>query len=195
MLCKTNNGLTLIEFLIVIIVLGILSVTALPRFVGKAGVEEITVQDQMISVLRRMQTQAMQQTNVSFLPAEGAAERIPRCHQLILTATQLGQPNINPCLLESQPVASANPPELTATASDSALHFRLPQGSTIVISASNSASGAGAALSLPLLFKFNSLGQPLDSASNRYMNGLRFDVSGAVTYQICIESEGYIHSC
>lgn len=192
---KTSYGYTLTELIIIVILLGIISVTALPRFLGKGGVEESTVQDQIISVLRRMQTQAMQQTNVSFLPAEGAAERIPRCHQLILTATQLGQPNINPCLLEAEPFASANPPELTATASDSALHFRLPQGSTIVISASNSASGAGAALPLPLLFKFNSLGQPLDSASNRYMNGLRFDVSGAVTYQICIESEGYIHPC
>lgn len=188
-------GFTLIELIIVILLLGIVSATALPRFLGKAGVEETTVQDQMISVLRRMQTQAMQQTNVSFLQTEGAAQRISRCHQLILAASQLGQPNINPCLLESVAFPSANAPELTTSAKDSALHFRLPEGSDIVISARNSASGSGGALSLPLLFKFNSLGQPLDSTSNRYINGLRFDISGAVTYRICIESEGYIHPC
>ena len=190
-----SAGFTLIELIIVVLLLGIVSATALPRFLGKAGVEEITVQDQMISVLRRMQTQAMQQTNVSFLQAEGTDQRSPRCHQLILTATQLGQPNINPCLLESAAHPSAGAPELTTAAKDSALHFRLPEGATIVISASNSASGSGTPLSLPLLFKFNSLGQPLDSASNRYTNGLRFDISGAITYRICIESEGYIHPC
>ncbi len=64
MLRKTNSGLTLIELLIVIVLLGILSVTALPRFIGKGGVEETTVRDQLIAVLRLSQTQAMQNTNI-----------------------------------------------------------------------------------------------------------------------------------
>lgn len=66
MLRKTNSGLTLIELLIVIVLLGILSVTALPRFIGKGGVEETTVRDQLIAVLRLNQTQAMQNTNAPF---------------------------------------------------------------------------------------------------------------------------------
>ena len=74
MLLKTSNGLTLIELLIVIVLLGILSVTALPKLLGTGGVDESTAQDQMISVLRRMQTQAMQQTD----PAASAG-RPARC--------------------------------------------------------------------------------------------------------------------
>lgn len=66
MLRKTNSGLTLIELLIVIVLLGILSVTALPRFIGKGGVEETTVRDKLIAVLRLSQTQAMQNTNAPF---------------------------------------------------------------------------------------------------------------------------------
>lgn len=61
---KTSYGFTLIELIIVIILLGILSATALPRFMGKAGVEEVTVQDQFIALLRLNQTQAMQNTSV-----------------------------------------------------------------------------------------------------------------------------------
>lgn len=195
MLRKANRGLTLIELLIVITILGILSVTVLPRFLGKGGVEETTVQDQMISVLRRMQTQAMQQTNTAFLATEGTAQRVPRCHQLILTSTQLGQPDLNPCLSDNVTFPSAGIPGLTSAVAESALHFRLEAGTSIVLSARNSATGTGTLLTLPFLFRFNALGQPLDSALNRYTNGLRFEISGVVTYQICIEPEGYIHPC
>ncbi len=73
---KHSYGFTLIELIIIVILLGIISVTALPRFLGKSGVEETTVQDQMISVLRRMQTQAMQRTDNN-------------CHSLQLTTSQL----------------------------------------------------------------------------------------------------------
>lgn len=66
MAVKTSYGFTLIELIIVVTLLGIISVTALPKFTGKSGAEETTTQDQMISVLRRMQNQAMQQTSAAF---------------------------------------------------------------------------------------------------------------------------------
>lgn len=65
---KANCGFTLIELVIVILLLGILSATALPRFVGKAGAEEITLQDQSIALLRLSQTQAMQNTSIPSSP-------------------------------------------------------------------------------------------------------------------------------
>lgn len=195
MLRKANSGLTLIELLIVITILGILSVTALPRFMGKGGAEEKTTQDQMISVLRRMQTQAMQQTNSVFSDTEDAAQRITRCHQLILTSTQLGRPDFNPCLSDAASFPAAGVPALTTSAAESSLHFRLPAGTNIIFSIYDSATGPGNVLSLPFLFRFNSLGQAVNNSRVRFPNGLRIEISDAMTYSICIESEGYIHPC
>lgn len=168
---NTNSGFTLVELIIVIVLLGIVSVTALPRFFDKAGVEEATVQDQFISVLRRMQNQAMQQTEATF------------CHQLVLTPTQLGYPDSNECLTN---------PSLSTSAQDSGLRFRLGATSTLVLSAFSGTDNS--ALSLPYSFRFNSLGQPVNN-NREPLAGLRFVITGPVSYSICIEAEGYIHSC
>lgn len=176
---KTSYGFTLIELIIVVILLGIISVTALPRFMGKSGAEETTTQDQMISVLRRMQNQAMQQTSAVF------------CHQLLLTQTQLGAPNINPC-----DAVPANTQLTTAANPDSGLQFRLDANSGIVLRVFNHTNAAsGTAQTLPFLFRFNSLGQAVDNSRARFQNGLQIQIAGAVTYSVCIESEGYIHPC
>lgn len=179
MLYRTSSGLTLIELLIVIVILGILSITALPRFMGKSGAEETTTQDQMISVLRRMQNQAMQQTSAAF------------CHQLLLTQTQLGAPNINPC-----DAVPANTQLTTAANPDSGLQFRLDANSGIVLRVFNHTNPAsGTVQTLPFSFRFNSLGQAVDNSRARFQNGLRIQIAGALTYSVCIESEGYIHPC
>lgn len=173
------SGFTLIELIIVVILLGIISVTALPRFVGTGGAEEKTTQDQMISVLRRMQTQAMQQTSAAF------------CHQLILTQFQLGYPNILPC----DPVETNT--QLTATANqNSGLQFMRPANSSLGLSLFNTALPKGGTnQTLPFLFRFNSLGQPVTNAGAVISSGLRIEITDVVTYRICIESEGYIHPC
>lgn len=176
---KHSYGFTLIELIIVVILLGIISFTALPRFTGNSGVEETTVQDQMISVLRRMQNQAMQQTSAAF------------CHQLLLTQTQLGAPNINPCDL-----IPANTQLTTAANPDSGLQFRLDANSGIVLRVFNHTNPAsGTVQTLPFLFRFNSLGQAVDNSRARFQNGLNIQIAGAVTYSVCIEAEGYIHPC
>lgn len=69
-------GFSLVELIITMVVIAILAVTALPRFIGSSGTDALIAQDQMISVLRRMQIQAMQQTNTN-------------CHSLQLTVSQL----------------------------------------------------------------------------------------------------------
>ena len=179
MLCKTNHGLTLIELLIVIVILSILSVTAFPRFIGKAGTEETTTQDQMICVLRRMQTQAMQQTSAAF------------CHQLVLSQTQLGFPDVLPC------DATTSNTQLTAAANqNSGLQFILPANSAITLRLFNtSAVTGGTSQTLPFLFNFNALGQPTTNAGVVLSTGLRIEIADVVTYRICIEPEGYIHPC
>lgn len=176
---KHSYGFTLIELIIVVILLGIISFTALPRFTGKGGAEETTTQDQMISVLRRMQNQAMQQTSAAF------------CHQLLLTQTQLGAPNINPC-----DAVPANTQLTTAANPDSGLQFRLNANSGIVLRVFNHTNPAsGTVQTLPFSFRFNSLGQAVDNSRARFQNGLQIQIAGAVTYSVCVESEGYIHPC
>lgn len=156
------------------ILIAILSVTALPKFLGKAGTEEITVQDQLIAVLRLMQNRAMQNT------APDA------CHQVLFTSTQLGSAAINPCSDTSafSPQQQNDADQLLLSDSD------------IRLSLLNASSG-GSELSSPLRFRFNSLGQAVTDTepATRFHSGLRISISGAVNAAVCIESEGYIHAC
>jgi len=74
-----NKGFTLIELIVVIIVIGILAITVLPKFFNSKGFEEYTYQAQVVSTLRAIQQKAMQQTEVL----------ATNCHQVIITATKL----------------------------------------------------------------------------------------------------------
>ena len=54
-----HKGFTLVELIIVIILIGILSVSVFSRFSGTSGFAEYTYQARLISALRNMQTRAM----------------------------------------------------------------------------------------------------------------------------------------
>ena len=197
---RINSGFTLIELIIVIVLASILAATTIPKLFSNGGTEQITVQDQLIAILRRMQTQAMQQTNIRFEATDNAAIRAPFCHELVVTTTQLGMPDQNPCAAETVAQLSAGATALTATAANSPLHFSLPAQSEIILSLYDSAAETGSSgLPLPFVFKFNALGQPVRSASDAtaplqpLAAGLRIDISATV--KICIESEGYVHPC
>jgi len=56
---RVNQGFTLIELVVVIIVLGVLAVVAVPKFVNRASFEDYTVRDQLIARLRLVQLQGM----------------------------------------------------------------------------------------------------------------------------------------
>jgi MSHA pilin protein MshC len=53
------RGFTLIELVLVIILIGVLAVTAAPRFFTASGYDQIAVQDQLIQLLRQAQLQTM----------------------------------------------------------------------------------------------------------------------------------------
>ncbi|MBA6414404.1 prepilin-type N-terminal cleavage/methylation domain-containing protein [Colwellia sp. 6M3] len=78
---QRSFGFTLIELIIVIIILGILSVTVVPKFFTAKGYSEYTYRSDAIAKLRLIQTKAMQQTNSDY------------CHRVLVTTTQLGTPD------------------------------------------------------------------------------------------------------
>lgn len=56
-------GFTLVELIVVLIIIGVLAVSLLPRFFDNSGTAEYLYQDQAANVLRRVQMQAMQCTS------------------------------------------------------------------------------------------------------------------------------------
>jgi MSHA pilin protein MshC len=75
---KYHRGFTLIELVIVIIILGILSATVVPKFFTSNGFTEYAYRADVIAKLRLIQTRAMQQVNDS-------------CHQMMISANKLGK--------------------------------------------------------------------------------------------------------
>jgi MSHA pilin protein MshC len=78
-----HQGFTLIELIIVIIILGILSVTVAPKFFTAKGFSEYGYRTDVIAKLRLIQIKAMQQTQ-----ADNSD-----CHRVFLTTTKLGTPD------------------------------------------------------------------------------------------------------
>ncbi len=82
-----NQGFTLIELIIVIIILGILSVTVAPKFFTAKGFSEYGYRTDVIAKLRLIQIKAMQQTQA--IPEDDNSY----CHSVLLTDTKLGTPD------------------------------------------------------------------------------------------------------
>lgn len=65
-------GFTLIELVVVILIISILAISVVPKMIGSSGFDSFVYRDQMISSLRLMQQQSMQQTDSN------------SCHQIIV---------------------------------------------------------------------------------------------------------------
>lgn len=53
------SGFTLVELVLVIVLIGVLAVTAAPRFFTAAGYDQIAARDELIQLLRQAQLQSM----------------------------------------------------------------------------------------------------------------------------------------
>ncbi len=89
-----RNGFTLIELIVVIIMLGILSATVIPRFMTSEGFEEYAYRVEVIATLRAIQLRAMQETGGN------------SCREIQISALEIG-------LLKTTPGTSSNGCEST----------------------------------------------------------------------------------
>lgn len=76
-----SRGFTLIELIIILVIIGILAVSAGPVFFDNSGTQSQVVRQQAMSILRSIQQQAMQNTDKSI--------------ELQVTQTTLGVPPYN----------------------------------------------------------------------------------------------------
>jgi MSHA pilin protein MshC len=76
-----QKGFTTIELVVVIILIGILAATVIPKMQSSGGYEEIIYQDETVTKLRSIQLRAMQNTSGS------------ECHDVLITTDKLGIPD------------------------------------------------------------------------------------------------------
>lgn len=88
---KQDTGFTLIELVLVIIVLAVLSATAIPRLVGKKSFEAQAYRDQLQQLLKTVQLQAMSCDPDSDCQNKNTSN-LYTCNKVMITATRFGIP-------------------------------------------------------------------------------------------------------
>jgi MSHA pilin protein MshC len=171
-----HKGFTLIELIVVIILLGIMSLTVSSRFFGASGFVEYTYQARLVSALRNMQIRAMHDNRSDY------------CFKVNFQTTP---PAYGPPLLTDAPIGN------NAETCQNGIDFTLPDylATTEIemtqAGVSLSAASNGVAFSF---IDFNNMGQPSTDGPT-CDTGCIITLTGESTVSVCVESEGYIHAC
>jgi MSHA pilin protein MshC len=159
-----HKGFSLIELTVVIIMIGILAITVLPKFQSSKGFEEYTYRDELINKLRSIQLRTMQQTNDA------------ACQYINVSASKIG-------LLATIKDINTN----TITCSND---FAGDTTTVSIVSDNNIQFSISENLST---FKFSSMGQPIGCIFATPCK-ITLTITGDNTLSILINSEGYIYA-
>ncbi|WP_395339868.1 Tfp pilus assembly protein FimT/FimU [Ningiella sp. W23] len=175
----TQRGFTLVELITVLVVLGIVSIVAIPRFSGTDTYAEFALQQRLKTALRTLQIKSMYDTRAGF------------CYKLnVSISSSSTEAAFGPATNNYQ---SGNESNTCANTIDFTAPSYLRSASN-ELSAQNidiEALDSGLAISF---VEFNSLGQPI-SSRGQCTAGCELSFIGAATAKVCISSQGYVHDC
>lgn len=172
---STQRGFSLVELIVIILLLGILSIYAAPRFLDATGSSEYTHRQQLLAALRKLQIQSMQDSRPNFCFQMNFANGSSSPAYGVPTENYLPANASNTC---------ASSIDFTAQA-----HMRT---STTELSDDNISLTALDGVQSITYIGFDSLGKPLTSQSN-CANGCSVTFTGQNTAKICINSQGFVH--
>jgi len=164
---KRTLGFTIVELVTVLVILGIISATVLPKFFGSDNFEAHPFRAQLISALRLTQQRAMQQT-------DGGDNY---CHQVVINNDRYGVLNRVSANCSTETDLTTLSPDQTGKIVESRYDITF-----VLVGSAN-----------PSVIGFDSMGRPTQDCSS----GCEIQVSQtevSESLKIRIESEGYIHA-
>lgn len=97
---RQHQGFTLLELMVVMVIVGILAVTALPALLRASGPSVYEERDQLLWLLNQVQQRSMQDT----------AQRTSLCPTLVLSSNQIGIATSNACAANASFAATPDDP-------------------------------------------------------------------------------------
>ena len=173
-----QRGFTLLELIVVIIIIGILAVSAASRF-DSSGFAEYSYQSRLLSALRAMQQRAMQDTRAGY------------CFQINFDTSD---PAFGPPTLSYfNDSASEHAATCSSTIDFTTAEFLRTSSSEI---ANDGVVMTTSDVNIGTLnfIRFDNFGRPLTNVGSCQVQ-CRVTFQGQQASAVCLESQGYIHEC
>ena len=183
---KKEQGFTLVELILVMVILGTVALYAAPKIFDNSAIASVTYQHRAISILRNMQVRAMQDTRDEIVAGSSY------CYQVVFDAdnNEFGIPSHT--YNSTDPLVIQQSCNNTVDKSDPRQFFYAPSESLNSDSISVAAYGANGAQINRIVF--DNMGRA-NQTSQSCDGGCEIVFSGRSTSKVCVESEGYIYAC
>lgn len=159
------RGFSLVELITVLLLVGILAVTVLPRFLSRGGFDEVLYRDRLIALLQQAQLMAM--------------SRAEPCHAVLFETHRFGIPRRS----------------LTQSGCDASLPGAGEAYAAPSLGLTQAEAVASVSLTAPAELRFDFMGRPRQADGSRFTSRVQIGIQGEQRRDVCVETEGYIHGC